>query len=198
MQKIYSILSLALLPASAVFAQPILFNATLSPEQVTHTLNPASDQHAAHPFYKHECALQKGSADYSKATGHGVFSFNPKTNVLTFTITYSGLSGPAIMSHFHLGAANKSGPIVQTICGRPPANAKALGYSAPAVFKKVCPAVTSGSYTGNYKLQGNPHDNLTLAQEKQALMNGELYVNIHTCLNETGELRGQIYPSAQK
>lgn len=194
MKKLYPVLSLALLPIAAAFAQPILFNATLTPSQITHQLNPASDIHAGHPFYKRECDAQKEYANYSNATGQGVFWFNPDTNVLKFAITYTGLSGPAIMSHFHLGADGKSGPIVQTICGRPPADATALGYSAPAVFKKVCPKVTSGIYTGSYKLKGNPHDNLTLAQEKQALLDGQLYVNIHTCLNETGELRGQIYP----
>ena len=150
MKKLYLTLSLTLLPLSAAVAQPILFNAILSPEQVTHNLNPASDQHAAHPFYKHECALQKGYANYSNATGQGVFWFNPDTNVLKFAITYTGLSGPVIMSHFHLGADGKSGPIVQTICGRPPANAKALGYSAPAVFKKTCPKITTRLYTPNF------------------------------------------------
>lgn len=180
--------------ALALSDQPILFTANLSTNQVTHKLFAVGDKSAPKPFYK-RCTTPIGKPDaYKKAaTGQGVFWFNPKTNVLKYAFTYNGMSGSAVMAHFHIGKAGRGGPIVQTICGMPPPNSKNLGYSAPAISAKTCHTGTSGFLSGSYQLRGNMHDDgMTLDQEKQALMNGELYINIHTCLNQAGELRGQI------
>jgi hypothetical protein len=35
---------------------------------------------------------------------------------LKFTLTFSGLTGPATMAHIHLGAKGKSGPILVALC----------------------------------------------------------------------------------
>ena len=198
MKKTCFAAAIALVGISTAFAattQPILFIAKLSTDQVTHKLFAAGDKSAPKPFYKN-CSVARGSSSaYTAATGQGVFWFNPATNVLKYAFTYGGMSGAAVMAHFHIGKAGSGGPIVQTICGMPPPNTKALGYSAPAISSKICPTANSGFLTGSYKLQGNMHDDgMTLAQEKQALMNGKLYINIHTCLNQAGELRGQIIP----
>ena len=46
----------------------------------------------------------KGSAD---------LTYDPATRALTWNVTYSGLSGPATMAHFHgPAAAGKNGPVV--------------------------------------------------------------------------------------
>ena len=45
----------------------------------------------------------KGSAD---------LTYDPATRMLTWTVTYSGLSAPATMAHFHgPAAAGKNGPV---------------------------------------------------------------------------------------
>jgi len=41
----------------------------------------------------------------SKGTGDALATLDTKTKVLTYTVTYSGLSGPATMGHFHGPAA---------------------------------------------------------------------------------------------
>ncbi|MDF1760446.1 MAG: CHRD domain-containing protein [Coxiellaceae bacterium] len=172
---------------------PILMTAKLSLTQVSHKLFKPSASNVPHPFYKAKCA-KSTPKKYASANGQAVVWYNPKTNVMKYAITYQGLSGSPIMAHFHIGQAGKGGPIVQTICGMPPKGSKALGFSAPAINGHVCPQGASGFFTGTYKLHGNAEDKLTAAQEKQALLNGKLYINIHTCLNELGELRGQIVP----
>ncbi|MDF1759773.1 MAG: CHRD domain-containing protein [Coxiellaceae bacterium] len=172
---------------------PMLMTAKLSLTQVSHKLYKPTSTNVPHPFYKHKCA-KATPKKYPSATGQAVVWYNPATNTMKYAITYHGLSGSPIMAHFHIGKAGTGGPIVQTICGMPPKGSKALGFSAPAIDGHTCPKGTSGFFTGTYQLKGNAKLKLTAAQEKQALMGGKLYINIHTCLNELGELRGQIVP----
>ena len=47
------------------------------------------------------------------AKGSAAVTYDPATRVVTWTITYSGLSAPATMAHFHGPAEKgKSGPVV--------------------------------------------------------------------------------------
>ncbi len=176
-------------------ATPILLYAKLDTKQVMHKLMDSKQDNKAGPFYKAFCKNVK-SHDYKNAEGLAILQFYPKTNTVKFALTYQGLSGPAIMSHFHLGDMKKAGPIVQTICGHPPPGSKALGFSSAATSGKQCPMGTAGFLTGTYKLEGNPKltPALSADQERKDLLSGKLYFNVHTCLNEAGEIRGQVLP----
>lgn len=198
----FSLISIFALPIICI-ASPkptqLIYTAHLSLAQVSHPLNPASDAaKAPHPFYKKFCAAHKTARNYSHASGKAVLQYTPKTGMIHFSLTYQGLSGPAIMAHFHIGETSVGGPIVQTICGNPPPGNKALGYSAlPAAASKVCPRGNSGFLTGKFKVTGNskvPNAN-TAAKIEKALADSDVYINIHTCLNEPGELRGQLKPA---
>lgn len=140
------------------------------------------------------------SVAYNNAKGIATLWYDPKQRVLMFAFSYSGLSGSPIMMHFHLGAPGKGRPIVQTICGNPPPNNPKLGYSTSGLVSRTCPLGTSGFLTGRYKLKGNMSfkPTLDMTQEVNALMKGNLYINIHTCLNELGELRGQLKPQLSR
>jgi hypothetical protein len=99
-------------------------------------------------------------------TGTAKLTYDPTTRLLTWNVAYSGLSGPATMAHFH---------------GPAPAgkNAGVLVW-----ISKMGSPVTSpidGSVT------------LTPAQAKQ-FEAGHWYVNVHTKLNPSGEIRGQVLP----
>ena len=48
-------------------------------------------------------------------SGTATFSFDPQTNVLSYDITFSGLSGPVTIAHFHNGAVGVAGGIVFNI-----------------------------------------------------------------------------------
>lgn len=183
----------------STMAAPVLFMAKLTTDaaSATHHLLAADNaSHAPHPFYKKFCS-NKMAEPYQHAMGYAIMQYYPNTNKVKFSIAYQGISGQAIMAHFHIGKAGVMGPIVQTICGNPPPGNKALGYSAgPAVAGRYCPRGRFGYITGSFKLKANKKvaSANTVEKVKQALLDGQLYINFHTCLNEPGEIRGQLKP----
>jgi hypothetical protein len=50
-------------------------------------------------------ASEEVPATTSKGSGAATVTFDPATKVLTWKVTYSGLTGPATMGHFHGPAA---------------------------------------------------------------------------------------------
>jgi len=98
-------------------------------------------------------------------TGTANFTFDPSTRQVTWSITYSGLSSPVTMAHFHNGAAGKNGPVVVWLSKR--------GGSAASPI--------TGETT------------LTAAQAQQFVA-GEWYVNVHSQNHPGGEIRGQVMP----
>jgi hypothetical protein len=99
-------------------------------------------------------------------TGTADLTYDPATQVVTWSITYSGLSSPATMAHFH-------GP------AGPGKNAAVLIW----LTKKG--AAVASPITGKATL--------TAAQAKQFAA-GEWYINIHTKDHPAGEIRGQVVP----
>ena len=191
------IVNVGLLPAAE--REPIPLQATLSTATPTHKLFEPGDKDAPHPFYKEECKDMAPPRPYHRATGSVTLLFDPNTDELRYAIAYSGLSGPPLMMHFHRDPPGQGGPIVQTIVGEPKAHVKGLGWSAgPPTSGDNAPTGTSGFITGTYTLKGNPHLDPPLTKEAEimGLLSGDIYINIHTCLNELGELRGQIVPLA--
>ena len=106
--------------------------------------------------------------------GAAVFHYHIASQTLSFSIAYKDLSGPLTFSHFHNGQSGVAGGVVQTICGTP---------GAPLISN--CSTDTSGFLTGVWQV---PQNLIT------TLLQGQLYVNIHTSLNGSGEIRGQVIP----
>jgi hypothetical protein len=98
----------------------------------------------------------------SKGTGKFDGTFDTNTKILTYTLTFDGLSGPATAAHIHGPATRK----------------ESAGVVAPLGDKSPTSPV-SGTVT------------LTDDQAK-ALASSKLYVNVHTAANAGGEIRGQI------
>ena len=104
----------------------------------------------------------------SKGTGLLEATFDGKTKVLTYTLTFDKLSGPATAAHFHGPATRKqTAPPLEPIGDKNP--------SSPV----------SGTWT------------LTPEQVK-ALRTGKIYVNIHTAAHPDGEIRGEVMHVAPK
>lgn len=99
--------------------------------------------------------------------GHGALqaTFDTQTKDLKWTITYSGLTGPATAAHFHGPApvGQNADPVV-------------------VIEKDKLPSPIKGDQT------------LTEAQAAE-LMSGKWYFNVHTAEHKTGEIRGQVVPA---
>jgi hypothetical protein len=101
----------------------------------------------------------------TSGTGTANITYDPSTQKVTWSITYSGLSSPVTMAHFHNAVAGKDGPVVIWLSKR--------GGSAASPI--------TGEAT------------LTAAQAQQFVA-GEWYVNVHSQNHPGGEIRGQVTP----
>lgn len=174
------------------------FYCLLSTQKVQHKLYQPGDQNIPRPFSKYYTDMADDKVyPYPDACGSATFLFDPDTKELHYTIAYSGLSGTPIMLHFHLGNSRTEGPIIQTIFGEPYEDVKGLGNSTERpLYGKRGPNGRAAFITGVYKLEGNPLTSppLSAEDEVQSLMDGDIYLNVHTYLNQAGEIRGQIEP----
>lgn len=102
----------------------------------------------------------------SSGLGSALMTFDAKTGQLCYAISYSGLTGTEIATHFH-------GPA-------------APGEDADVVAN-VSPAPSA---------LGSPkNDCVTLDKNAaKALKKGQVYLNVHTDFLTGGEIRGQVIP----
>jgi hypothetical protein len=98
------------------------------------------------------------------ATGQGAGSVDTETGLLTWDISWSGLTGDAMRLHFHNAPVGVNGGIVVSI------------------FDFVA---TDSPVSGSASL-----DSAGVA----ALLAGNFYLNLHTEQNPGGEIRGQVDP----
>ncbi len=114
-----------------------------------------------------------------RASGLAIAILDRANNVLKYSITFKGLSGRPTMAHFHRGDKGESGPPVRTIFGKPEIDGAPTGP----------PEGNSGFITGSWENEGGQ----ALTDElEEAILSGDIYVNIHTELNQGGEVRGQL------
>ena len=104
------------------------------------------------------------------ATGEGTAVISPDGSTITYIVTYSGLSGPAVAAHIHTGAVGVNGGIILPLTVGP---SPMVGTLTAADF------TASGTIT-------------TFAQAVAAIKAGNTYFNIHTAAHPGGEVRGQI------
>jgi len=102
----------------------------------------------------------------SKGTGSVRATLDTVSKTLTWTGSYSGLSGPATGAHFH-------GPVSYV----------GLTSEQNAPIQVGTPGSLASPFKGS--------TTITDAQAKD-LMDGRWYFNIHTRANRDGEIRGQI------
>jgi hypothetical protein len=102
----------------------------------------------------------------TNATGTADLTYDASSRVLTWNVSYSGLSGPATMAHIH-------GPA-------------AVGKNAPPViFLSEKGAAVANPIKGQATLT---------PEQAQQMMAGDWYINIHTQAHADGEIRGQVVP----
>ena len=118
-------------------------------------------------------ANERPTANTSTATGTATYVLNG--NLLTYTVTVSGLTAPASGAHIHVGASNQAGPIVVPYLVAATQNGTVSSGTIDLTFPIV---------SGNSSITG---DSL-----KVLLNNGNAYTNVHNASFPGGEIRGQI------
>jgi hypothetical protein len=133
-----------------------------------------------------------------KGTGaHGTLEANLSGDgtTLSWTLTWTGLTGPPLFAHIHFAQTGVNGGVMTYLCGGPKGN--------PDIPQKPdCPQTTSGSTTGTTNagdiIALNPStsdqglDEHDFATFLRAIRTGDGYANMHTTRFPSGEIRGQI------
>lgn len=113
---------------------------------------------------------QEVPAVTTAAVGTIQANYSQFTKILTYKITWSGLSGNATAAHIH----GTGGPgIVAGVLQ----NFDQTGNTFPKT--------ASGTYSSSLVVDG-----VKILEEP--ILAGEYYINIHTAANPTGEIRGQL------
>lgn len=118
-------------------------------------------------------------------TGIGTFSAElaKDRESISYSLSYSGLSGDASAAHIHLGQPAIAGGVIAFLCG---------GGDKPA-----CPGA-SGTVTGTIvaaDIIGPAGQGIAAGEFAElvgAMQFGATYANVHTALFPAGEIRGQI------
>lgn len=113
-------------------------------------------------FTANASGAQEVPPNDSKGKAVVTATYDTATKTLSWEGTFSDLSGPPSAAHFHKGAPGKNGGVVVPVFAGP---------TAKSPFK--------GS------------KELTDEQAKD-LMDGQLYLNVHTAAHKAGEVRGQL------
>ena len=115
-------------------------------------------------------ASQEVPSNTSTGSGTLTGTYNAKTNMLSYTINWTGLSNAVTAAHFHgpAEAGVNASPMVDIMIGT----------------NGTAGVATSSSVT------------ITDAAEV-ALLTGKMYYNLHTTLYPNGEIRGQVTTTEQ-
>jgi len=132
---------------------------------------PINAQAALHIFLASLDASQEVQtpAVASPAVGSATLDFDDATTTFDLMLVGLGLTSPVEAAHFHLAPAGVNGGIVKGL-GTPSSLAQAGGYAFTATF------------------DDEPAGGLLLPD----LVNGNIYVNVHTQQYPGGEVRGQF------
>jgi hypothetical protein len=124
------------------------------------------------------------------APSHGNFEAEiNEDGTISFELSYANISSPVVQAHIHFGASKTNGGVVAFLCGG---------------TKQACPA--SGTVTGTITasdvstLPSTNGDSVitqgiqpgNLAGLIKVIRSGDTYINVHSQIFPSGEIRGQV------
>jgi hypothetical protein len=138
----------------------------------------------ASPFSAQLDGFQEVPSKLTDGTGSFRALLSSDGTQISYTLSYSGLSTPALAAHIHFAQRGVSGGIFAFLCGGggkpacPPAGGTVTGTITAADI--VAPVPDQGIAAGD------------LTGAVRALRSGDTYTNVHTTRFPGGEIRGQI------
>ncbi|MFC5271746.1 CHRD domain-containing protein [Adhaeribacter terreus] len=106
----------------------------------------------------------------TNAKGVAGVRINATRDSLEIAAMMTGLSGPITAAHFHTGAVGIAGPIAINLTTM----------------------VSGNRILGKIPLAGLPANTINM------FLTGDMYINVHTAANPSGEIRGQVYRLARE
>jgi hypothetical protein len=127
--------------------------------------------------------LANGSSAGVSSTASGTWTgtLDPSTNILSWTMTYTGLTTNSNASHIHAQAGTNTTAGVVLNFATFPGSTITLG-------------ATSGTASGSINLTTGITTGLSITGDSllKAINAGQAYVNVHSDQYKAGEIRGQI------
>ena len=129
---------------------------------------------------------------WSTGTGSFKAEIDDNAQAITFELTYSGLSAPALASHIHFGNRFIAGGVSAFLCGGdtkppcPPGTTTEATVTGTIIPSDVIGPAAQGIAPGQF-------DRLV-----KAIRDGMTYANIHTSNFPAGEIRAQINDRNQR
>jgi hypothetical protein len=111
------------------------------------------------------------------AVGTGTVSLNLATQVVTYRIDVYNMPVGTTQAHFHIGAAGVSGPVV-------------VNFTVPVGISNDY--AISGTASASDLTVRAPQGINSWEDFIQALLLGNIYMNVHSTANGGGEIRGQV------
>ena len=108
-----------------------------------------------------------------------------------FELSYEGLQGVVTQAHIHFAQRSVNGPVVVWLCGTATNTGPAGTLTCPQS------GTVSGTFSAANVLASPPAQQLqagAIDDLVDAMRAGAAYVNVHTSLSGTGEIRGQVKP----
>jgi hypothetical protein len=135
---------------------------------------------------------QEPPAVSSNAAGSFSAEIDEDAQLITFELTYTGLSSPATASHIHFGNRFTNGGVSAFLCGGGGKPGCPPGTTAEAIVTGAIGASDVGGPAGQGIAAGE-FDELVAA-----IRAGVTYVNVHNANFPGGEIRAQINDTNQR
>jgi len=123
--------------------------------------------------------------------GHGTFeaTLNDAGDELSYTFSYADLNGTVTQAHIHVGQRFAAGGVSVFLCSNL-ANGPAGTQTCPGAPAQITGTITAAEVVGPAAQGVGPGD---LTDLLAAIRAGQAYVNVHTDLSPSGEIRGQVH-----
>ncbi|MEQ1779895.1 MAG: CHRD domain-containing protein [Hyphomonadaceae bacterium] len=138
---------------SAILAGMLATGCAMTPAEPAMPMAHADAKMPAMPAMKHYHAMLAAEGPSATAgTGMGMFMFEPSTHTLTYDVTFSNLTGPAVAAHIHgpVAEGGKGPPVVPFPSAASPIKGTATLTDAQAAD------LAAGKYYVNIHTAANP------------------------------------------